>query len=242
MHPEGSTNPEHNLTPAEIENLDRLEAIAQHGLGTYAQVGNALAEIRDRHLYRDSHPSFQTYLRERWGVSATGDPASPTAVRTDADARPAAEREPRMALVNKPCEALARACEQTLSALAGDDRVGIEIRLAVRKQGDPSPVEERRSLDSLEIGEAIGDALLPMMRWRLTEATGTIGEVAHQLETRAADIDDDARAQLRDDVLVLDSELAVVKALLLELIDWDSELARLLNDELDTDTDAEDDE
>jgi hypothetical protein len=62
------------------------------------------------------------------------------------------------------------------------------------------------------------------------------------LETRAAEIDDDARAQLGDDVLVRDGELAVVKALLLELIDWDSGLARLLNDELDTDTDAEDDE
>jgi hypothetical protein len=65
-----------------------------------------------------------------------------------------------------------------------------------------------------------------------------------QLERRATDIDDGARAQLRDDVLVLDDELAALKALLLA-IDWDSELARLLRDELpplDPDSDPEDDE
>jgi hypothetical protein len=45
INPEESTNPEHNLTPAEVENLDRLEAIAQHGLDTYLQVGNARSEM-----------------------------------------------------------------------------------------------------------------------------------------------------------------------------------------------------
>jgi len=91
----------------------------------------------------------------------------------------------------------------------------------------------------------MGNELLPALRWLLTHASGTIGEVVHQLESRAADIDDGARAQLRDDVHVVDGELAVVKALLLELIDWDSELRRLLEDELpplgtDTDPDGDD--
>jgi hypothetical protein len=88
----------------------------------------------------------------------------------------------------------------------------------------------------------MGNELLPALRWLLTHASGTIGEVVHQLESHAADIDDAARAQLRDDVLVVDDELAVVKALLLELIDWDSELRRLLEYELpplDTDTDPD---
>src|ERR1700750_3396885 len=112
-----SMNPEADLTPAEIEILDQLEAIVQPGLGAYVDVGDALAEIRDRHLYRDSHPSFEAYVHERWGVDA------PSALPQRADT---------------PCEALAKACEETLSALDHEDRAAIDIRLAVRKQGDPA--------------------------------------------------------------------------------------------------------
>jgi hypothetical protein len=228
INPDESTDPEPNLSPAEIEELGRLEAIAQCRLGSYLLVGNALAEIRDRHLYRDSHPSFEAYVGTRWGLNiAAGAPLPPTAIPADAATTPPAEREPRTPPGNGPCEALARACEETLSALDADDRLGVEIRIAVRKQKDPSPP---------------ADELLPALRWLLTKASGTIGAVSHQLETRAADIDDGAREQLREDVLVLDAELAVVKALLLDLIDWDAELKRLLEDELpplDTDTDPD---
>ena len=108
INPEESTNPEHNLTPAEVENLDRLEAIAQHGLDTYLQVGNALAEIRDKELYRDSHPSFETYVRDRLGVDIpSGDPPSLTSIGADAPVTSTMEQQPRAALRNKPCEALA---------------------------------------------------------------------------------------------------------------------------------------
>jgi hypothetical protein len=214
---EGSTNPEHNLTPAEIESLNRLEATAQDGLGAYERVANALAEIRGRRLYRDSHSSFEAYVRERWGVAG------------------GIGR-------NTPCEALARACEETLSALAADDQVGVEIRLAVHKQGHPRALADEQHLELSEVAEPITDTLVPNLRWRLSQAAGTIGDVAHRLESHAVDVDDGARAQLRDDVLVLDGELAVVKALLLQMIDWDSELERLLGGEFDADTDPEDDE
>lgn len=240
------TNPEHNLTPAEIDDLTRLEGMAQQRLGSYLQVGQALAEIRDRHLYRDSHLSFETYVRERWGLTTTdGDLPSPAATRADAQATPPAEREARTALRHKPCEAFAKACEQTLSTLDGDDRLDIEIRLTVRKQGDPDASGHGPGLERSEAARPAVDELIPMLRWLLTQAGGTIGEVAHQLESRAADIDDRARAALRDDVLTVDGELAVVRALLVESIDWDSELKRLLKDELpplDTEPDAEDGE
>ena len=76
-------NPEDSITPAEIEILDQLEAIVQPGLGTYVDVGDALSEIRDRHLYRDSHPSFEAYVRERWGVDV---PNGNSPAQTCADA------------------------------------------------------------------------------------------------------------------------------------------------------------
>jgi hypothetical protein len=240
------TDPEDNLTPVEIESLNQLEATARDGLGTYVQVGNALAEIRDQHLYRDSHPSFEAYVSERWGIDIPTDhPSSKTAIPADTGVTPTAGRPLPATIHNKPCEALAEACEQTLSALADDDRIAIEIRLAVRKQGNPGAFTDAPSLELTEALETVDDELLPTLRWLLTQASGTIGEVAYELERRAADIDEDARAQLRDDVLVLDDELATVKALLIGLIDWDSELARLLKGEfppLDTDRDPGDDE
>jgi hypothetical protein len=217
-----SINPEDRITPAEIEILDQLEAIVQPGLRTYVDVGDALAEIRDRHLYRDSHPSFEAYVRERWGVDA------PSALPQRADT---------------PCEALAKACEETLSALDHDDRAAIDIRLAVRKQGDAASTDGQ-NWDPWEVADAIGEELLPTLRRLLTRAGGTIGRVAHQLEHHAVEIDDDAREQLRDDVVVVDDELAAVKALLIQLNDWDAELERLMNGELppfETDTEPQDD-
>jgi hypothetical protein len=240
-----SHNPEHDLTPAEIENLSRLEAIAQDGLATYKQVENALAEIRDRHLHRDSHASFEAYVRERWGLNAgSGDPMEQATIGADADATPPAAREPGTESPNGPCEALAKACEE-LSALDGEDRLGIEIRFAVRKQSEPGAPAEGQSFEVSEVAEPSGYERLPALRWLLAQASGTVAEVSHELESRAPDIDDSAREQLRNDVLVLDGELAVVKALLIELHDWDSELMRLLADELppfDTDADTEDDD
>lgn len=219
-------NPEDSITPAEIEILDQLEAIVRPGLGTYVDVGDALAEIRDRHLYRDSHPSFEAYVRERWGV----DVPKGNSLAQNAET---------------PCEALAKACEETLSALDHDDRAAIDIRLAVRKHGDAGASTDGQSWDPWEVADAIGEDLLPTLRWLLTQASGTIGRVAHQLEHRAAEIDDSARDQLRDDVMVVDDELATVEALLIPWTDWDSELERLLNGELPpfvADKDPQDDD
>jgi hypothetical protein len=74
---EDSTDPEHDLTPAEIASRRRLEAVAQQGLGSYVEVENALAEIRDPDLYRESLSSFETYVGERWGINIpNADPPS----------------------------------------------------------------------------------------------------------------------------------------------------------------------
>lgn len=231
-----SSKPENNLTPAELEDRDRLETV----------VGNALAEIREKQLYRDTHASFEAYLEDRWGISSPKrEPSSEIVVMPDAPSTPATDRPELSPVGSKPCEALTRACEQTLSALDGQGLVELEIRLAVRKQGDPATLEERQDLASWPIAGLVGDELLPRLRWLLTQAGGTIADVAQQLESNAADIADGVRAQLQDDVLVVDEELTLVKALLGGPVDWDSELKRLLEGEVrphDTDGSPEDDE
>lgn len=238
--PEEHSNPEQTLTPAESADLTRLEGVAQVGVGTYLQVGTALAEIRDRHLYRAGHPSFEAYVRERWADHIPrGDLLPQAPVSGDGHATPAAEPAPSAALHPTPCEALAEACKETMAALEGSDRLDLEIHLAVRKQGEAGAAE-----DPSEIVEALGNELLPTMRWLMAKASGTLGLIAYQLESRAADIDDDERARLRDDVLVLEDELVTVKALLAGLVDWDAEFGRLLDDELppsDSDIEPHDD-
>jgi hypothetical protein len=60
---------EPNLLPEERERLSVLEGVVKSGLQTFVEVGLALAEIRDRRLYRQTHATFETYLDERWSMS-----------------------------------------------------------------------------------------------------------------------------------------------------------------------------
>ena len=49
--------------------LEELEGVISEGLQTFVEVGNAIREIRDSRLYRESHGTFEDYCRERWGWS-----------------------------------------------------------------------------------------------------------------------------------------------------------------------------
>ena len=54
----------HSIRPG---GLAALEQTIERGIATFIEVGAALAEIRERRLYRATHPNFETYCRERWG-------------------------------------------------------------------------------------------------------------------------------------------------------------------------------
>jgi hypothetical protein len=58
-----------DLSPAERERLAELEVVVERGRQVFIEVGLALAEIRDRRLYRERHGTFEVYLGERWGIS-----------------------------------------------------------------------------------------------------------------------------------------------------------------------------
>jgi hypothetical protein len=57
------------LALLEYKRLDELEAIIERGVQTFVEVGEALMEIRDSRLYKQTHSSFESYLRERWKMS-----------------------------------------------------------------------------------------------------------------------------------------------------------------------------
>jgi hypothetical protein len=57
------------LTRTDQGRLEELEAVIDAGLPTFQSVGRALLEIRDKRLYRVSHPTFEDYCQSRWGIS-----------------------------------------------------------------------------------------------------------------------------------------------------------------------------
>lgn len=131
-----------------------------------------------------------------------------------------------------------------LHDLADDDLVVVEMRITLRKQDGAAALESQATLDPLPVKKVVDEELVPTLRWLLTQSSGTIGRVVDELETRGTVIDDAALSQLRDDVLVVDEELTILKAMLLGNIDWDSELQQLLDGEiapLDHDPDADGD-
>jgi hypothetical protein len=59
------------LSAGEQLDFTALETVVREGLATFIEVGQALAEIRDRRLYRTSHATFEEYAHERWLLSRT---------------------------------------------------------------------------------------------------------------------------------------------------------------------------
>jgi hypothetical protein len=88
---------EKKLDAGEFARLHELERVVKRGAKTFLAVGNALAEIRDSKLYRESHSSFAAYLDERWGMSrARGYQLIAAAeLSTTVDTPPETEREAR---------------------------------------------------------------------------------------------------------------------------------------------------
>ena len=57
------------LDLAEKNTLAYNESIISKGMEAFVAVGNALARIREDRLYRQTHATFESYCRERWGLS-----------------------------------------------------------------------------------------------------------------------------------------------------------------------------
>lgn len=141
-------------------------------------------------------------------------------------------------------DGLASVWEQVRREFGGDDVTAVAIYLTIHKRKrppllQPDPPNPQRSAE-LEAGE-----LLRRLRRLMTESSGTVANIAHQLETRAAELDDDACDKLRDDVLVLEEDIAMLKGLLVARVDWDAAHERLIAGEVppfDDDTDHDDDD
>jgi hypothetical protein len=57
------------LTSGEKRRKQELETIVKAGLQEFLRVGQALAEIRNRRLYRTEFPTFEQYVRAKFGLA-----------------------------------------------------------------------------------------------------------------------------------------------------------------------------
>lgn len=245
-----SPDPENTLTSADVEHLNTLEAIVQRGLDADLEVRQALAEINDARLYRGTHRTFEAYLRDRWGISGSrahallhrAELADDPSAHADTPAPPTeALARVREAVRQEGAEALAKLWERARHEFGGEDVTAVDVHLTVRRRQQPAELAPEPWLNSWQPATADRRELLWRLRWLLTQSSDAIADAAHQFEARAADLDDDARQQLREDLLSLDEELATLKALFLAPVDWDAEYERLLAGELPPfDDDADD--
>jgi hypothetical protein len=59
------------LTAQEKVRFTELEAVVERNLETFLSVGRALAEIRNKRLYRQQFGTFEDYCVKRWGFSGS---------------------------------------------------------------------------------------------------------------------------------------------------------------------------
>lgn len=60
---------ETELTKSEQSELARLCKVVDEGLASFLAVGTALVDINEGRLYRQSHETFEEFVKERWGIS-----------------------------------------------------------------------------------------------------------------------------------------------------------------------------
>lgn len=114
------------LTVEDCARLERLEAVIERGQKIFVEVGNALMEIRDARLYRDTHETFEAYCQERWGWSASRSrqliAAAKTVTAVTAQGLPAPKTEGEARRIAKK----ARARDRVVAKLKGDlTKVGV---------------------------------------------------------------------------------------------------------------------
>jgi len=119
------------LDAAERRDLKRLEAQIERNRQAIVDWGNALREIRDRRLYRATHPTFDAYLLERWGFDRREASDRILAAETATTLSPISDRL-KLPLVESHL--------RELQGLEADDQKAIYEEAAHRAQKDHQPL------------------------------------------------------------------------------------------------------
>lgn len=203
-----------------------LEAIVRRWCLTSREIRKTLAGIRDPHLRAE----IQRLLDAYW----TGEkPPEPTPSPEASEPTPGPEASEPTPSHAERAEALAEVCEALLRQFDDEQAGAAEIRLVVHKREEP-PAEPTSGpqADSEPSADAADEELVWELRRLLASSGGAIADVAHALERRGDEVDSRGRDLLHDELLAVEVDIAVLKTLLSDPIDWDTECRRLLAGEV----------
>jgi len=146
------------ITLDESRDLTHLENIIERGLDTFVEVGKALAEIRDRRLYRIEHKTFEAYCRDKWNMGRAYAHrlmvAAETVEMLPMGDKPQSERQTRP-LTKLPKEKRAEAWQKAVEASPTGQPTPKEVEAAVQSaevtpKPEQSPVAPRVKIDAAD--------------------------------------------------------------------------------------------
>ena len=178
-----------SMTPYERTQLHEAERLISRGIRSFLEVGRALAVIKERRLYRATHPSFSAYLRDRWGFNRAHGYRLLNSVQLLDELRPIAERrglplpdnERQLRLLRKVkdpdrcCDVLEKA-----QALAGDR--GIQYRHVVDAINQLGIEGVSQNGEGINAGVNGFDAGIGEILAKLTERFKTRGDCQREIE------------------------------------------------------------
>ncbi len=123
--------------------LQQLEAVIERGLQGFYEAGKALSAIRDGKLYKQAHPNFEDYCRQRWNISKPRayELMAASAVIQNlsavADKLPETERQARELKALEPQQQ--PVAWQAAQAIGGESPTSEQVKRSVRavKSGTP---------------------------------------------------------------------------------------------------------
>jgi len=140
------------ITLPESRDLIALESVIERGLETFVQVGEALAEIRDRKLYRTEHPTFDAYLDKKWSLSRSRAcrliQAAETVKVLPTGNRPQTERQARPLAALPPAQRV-EVWQKAVAASPNGQPTAREVESAVRKRAGDEPETTRTPLQTI---------------------------------------------------------------------------------------------
>lgn len=142
------------ITLDESSDFIRLEKVIKHGLDTFVEVGNALAEIRDRRLYRCEYKTFDAYCREKWNIGRTYAhrimAAAETVEMLPMGNKPTSERQARP-LTKIPAEKRVEAWQRAVERADGGQPTAADVEAVVEEVVVvPATVTPRVVIDAAE--------------------------------------------------------------------------------------------
>jgi hypothetical protein len=136
------------LNEAERRERDQCEVIIGKGWDTFLDVGQALATVRDKRLYRDHHRTFEEYCRQKWEFSKSHanrliEAAVVVSVLTPIGVKPTSESQLRP-LVGLSPQKIPEAWKKA-EELAGNGKVTAKVVRLAAEEFKPDTRQRRKT-------------------------------------------------------------------------------------------------